>query len=141
MSASKAIEHEKLLADKYKIVFDLWKSENSIKTSKLQVLLATNSILVSAFFLAGQSIWIALVGFVFSLVWIMSIGRTVSYQQHWKSMLEDIRTQYSSNPIFQIHSTKAKVAFWGKVPSKYYLLGTPIGATIAWLITLIIKIF
>ena len=140
MSESKSVENEKLIVDKYKIVFDLWKSENSIKTSKLQVLLATNAILVSAFFLAAQSIWIALVGFIFSLVWILSIGRTISYQQHWKSLLEEIRKDYSGNPLFQIHSVKAKVAVWGKVPSKYYLLGTPIGATIAWLITIIVMV-
>ncbi|MCK5627870.1 hypothetical protein KAI12_00245 [Candidatus Bathyarchaeota archaeon] len=139
MNESTAVRDEKLVVDKYKIVFDLWKSENSIKTSKLQVLLATNAILVSAFFLTEQSIWIALVGFIFSFVWILSIGRTIGYQQHWKSMLEDIRKKDPNNQLFQIHSAKAKVPIWGRVPSKYYLLGTPIATTIAWLIAFIIN--
>ena len=40
---------EKLAIDEYKLILDLWKSESPIKTNKLQVLLATNSILVTAF--------------------------------------------------------------------------------------------
>ncbi|MFZ3059965.1 MAG: hypothetical protein WA102_09550 [Candidatus Methanoperedens sp.] len=125
---------EQLTTDKYKLILDLWKSENSIKTSKLQVLLATNSILVSAFFLTGRSIWIAFVGFIFSIVWILSIGRTISYQQHWHSLLEDIRKKYSSNIIFQIHSAEIKPSVWGRISSKYYLLGTPIATATGWLV-------
>ena len=137
---STMIETEEKPADEYRLVFDLWKSENSIKTTKLQVLLATNAILASAFFLSGQVIWIALVGSVFSTIWIFSIGRTISYQEHWQSLLEDIRKRYSSNHMFQIHSGKFKPAIWGRVPSKYYLLGTPIGAAICWLAVFIIKV-
>ena len=140
MIESSHLTDQTILVDKYKIVFDLWKSENSIKTSKLQVLLATNSILVSAFFLTSQSVWIALIGFVFSFVWILSIGRTVGYQQHWRLMLEEIRKKDLTNPLFQIQSVKAKVPIWGSVSSKYYLMGTPIGATIGWLVTFIVNI-
>jgi hypothetical protein len=127
---------ENLAIEKYKLIYDLWKSENSVKTNKLQVLLATNAILVSAFSLTGTrgSIWIAFVGFAFSTVWILSIGRTVSYQEHWQRQLEEIRKKYSSNTLFQIHSAPAKHAVWGRVPSKYYLLGTPIATAIGWLI-------
>lgn len=135
---------EEQLANEYRLAFDLWKSEKSIKTTKLQVLLATNAILVSAFFLSGHVIWIALVGSVFSAIWLFSIGRTISYQEHWKTLLEDIKNRYSSrfsgNMMFQIHSGKFKPAIWGRIPSKYYLLGTPIGAAICWLIVFIIKL-
>ena len=130
---------EKAAEDEYRLLLDLWKSENSIKTTKLQVLLATNAILASAFFLSGQVIWIALVGSIFSAIWLFSIGRTVSYQEHWQSMLENIRKNHSSNHMFQIHSTKFKPAIWGRIPSKYYLLGTPIGAAIVWLAVFILK--
>lgn len=126
-------DEEKLAIEKYKLLFDLWKSENPIKTNKLQVLIATNSILVSVFFLMKHTIWIPLVGFAFSLIWIFSIGRTVSYQHHWYSQMENLRKKYSGNIVFQIHSVKAKSPIWGRVPSRYYLLGTPFATTISWL--------
>lgn len=135
-----AESEEKLAMDEYRLIFDLWKSENSIKTNKLQVLLATNSILVSAFFLTGHSFWIALVGSVFSFVWVLSIGRTVSYQEHWRALLEDIRKSYPNTHMFQIHSAEIKPAIWGRVPSKYYLLGTPIVAAVCWLIVFLIYV-
>ncbi|MGD0646054.1 MAG: hypothetical protein ABSA75_14205 [Candidatus Bathyarchaeia archaeon] len=132
------MDSEKIALNDYKLINDLWMSENSIKTNKLQVLLATNSILVSAFFIANHPVWIALVGSVFSMVWVLSIGRTVSYQERWQSLLEGIERQYPSAHVFQIHSEKPKAAIWGRVPSKYYLLGTPIGAAVCWLIVFII---
>jgi len=52
---------EQLAIEKYKLLFDLWMSGNPVKTSKLEMLMVTNSILVSAFFLAGQPSWLALV--------------------------------------------------------------------------------
>ena len=130
-------DDEKLAVDEYRLIFDLWKSENSIKTTKLQVLLATNAILVSAFFLSGRVIWIALAGFAFSMVWIFSIGRTISYQEHWQSLLEDMMKRYESTHMFQIHKVKIKPPIWGRIPSKYYLLGTPITAALCWLIVFI----
>lgn len=126
-------KEEQLAIEKYKLLYDLWKSENPIKTNKLQMLMATNSILVSVFFLTEHIFGIAFVGFFFSLVWVLSIGRTVSYQQHWRSQMEDLRQKYSDNPMFQIHSGKIKHAPWGRVSSRYYLLGTPIATAIAWL--------
>jgi hypothetical protein len=128
---------EQRAVEKYKLLFDLWMSENPVKTTKLQMLMATNSILVSAFFVVGQPIWIALVGFAFSMVWVFSIGRAVSFQHHWRTQMEDLRKQYSENPIFQIHSVKIKPPIWGSVSSKYYLLGTPLAASFAWLVVII----
>lgn len=124
---------EQLAIEKYKLLFDLWMAENPVKTNKLQMLMATNSILASAFFLAGNSIWIALVGFFFSLVWVLSIGRTVAYQRHWKVQMEEVRAKHSANPLFQIHSVKPRPSIWGRIPSRYYLLGTPIVTALAWL--------
>jgi len=124
---------ERIATEKYKLLFDLWMSENSVKTNKLQMLMATNAILVSALALAQRPVlWIALAGLVFSLVWVLSIGRTVSYQQHWATQMEELRRQHSSNAMFQIHSTKTRLPIWGRVSSKYYLLGTPIATSIAW---------
>jgi hypothetical protein len=125
---------EEIAIEKYKLLFELWTSENSVKTNKLQMLMATNAILVSALTLAQRPVlWIALAGFVFSLVWILSIGRTVGYQEHWKVLMDEIRKQYGSNALFQTHSTQTALPVWGRVSSKYYLIGTPIATTIAWL--------
>ena len=137
-----ALDREEQLAiEKYKLLFELWMSENPVKTSKLQMLIATNSILVSAFFLTGQTVWIALVGFFFSLVWTLSIGRTLSFQQHWRSQLEDVRTKYSDSTMFQVHSLKIRPAVWGRMPSKYYTLGTPIVTAIAWFAVILYSLF
>jgi hypothetical protein len=124
---------EQLAVDKYKLLFDLWMSENPIKTNKLQMLMATNSILVSVFFLTEDIFWIALVGFFFSLVWVFSIGRTVSFQHHWQSQMELLRQEYSGNIIFQTHSAKISPPAWGRVSSRYYLLGTPMATVVGWL--------
>jgi hypothetical protein len=123
---------EQLAVEKYKLLLELWMSENPVKTSKLEMLLAINSILVSAFFLANRTVWIALAGFFFSAIWVLSIGRTVSFQQHWRSQMEDLRREHSDNPLFQIHSVEIKPSIWGRVPSRYYLLGTPIALSIVW---------
>lgn len=132
---------EQLAIEKYKLLFDLWMSENPVKTTKLQVLMATNSILVSAFFLTEYTIWIALVGFVFSSVWVLSIGRTTSYQRHWRSQLEELRKEYSDNILFQIHKAKVKPTIWGRVSSKYYLVGTPIATAFSWLVVMLYMLF
>jgi len=124
---------EQLAVEKYKLLLELWMSENPVKTSKLEVLIATNSILVSAFFLANHTVWIALAGFFFSAIWILSIGRTLSFQQHWRSQMESLRKEYSDNAMFQIHSVEIRPSVWGRVPSKYYLLGAPIALSVAWL--------
>jgi hypothetical protein len=128
--------------EKYKILNDLWTAENSVKTNKLQMLMATNAILVSALALSNQPVvWIAVAGFVFSVVWIFSIGRTVVSQELWANQMKRLRTQFDHNPIFEIHDekhdTRKKGPFWGRISSKYYLLGTPIGTTIAWFAVII----
>ena len=128
---------EQLAVEKYKLLFELWMSENPIKTSKLHLLIITNSILVSASLLTGYIFWIALVGFLFSLIWVLSIGRTLSFQHHWESQMEDLRKKYSNNILFQIHRVEAKFPIWGRVSSRYYLLGTPIATAIAWLATML----
>ena len=134
-------EEKKLAVEEYKLLFKLWMSENPIKTNKLQVLMVTNSILVSSFFLVSNNFWIAVVGFIFSLVWILSIGRTVSYQHHWHSQMEKLRQEHNDNTLFQIHSVEITPIVWGRVSSKYYLVGTPIATAIAWLAVMLHVLF
>lgn len=135
-------QDEQRAIEKYRLLFDLWMSENSVKTNKLQMLMATNAILVSALSLTKEPVvWIASAGFVFSMVWVFSIGRTVGYQSGWFVQMEQIRQLHNTNAIFQIHNTKPKVPIWGRVPSKYYLLGTPLATTLAWLMVIIYALF
>jgi len=127
------VDEEELAVEKYRLFLNLWKSENPIKTIKFQMLMVTNALLVVGFFSTERSFWIPLVGFAFSFIWTLSIGRTVGYQHHWHSQLEDIRRTHPRNAIFQIHSARVSPPVWGRVSSKYYLLGTPALATISWL--------
>jgi hypothetical protein len=137
-----AHEQEELMAlEKYRLLLDLWKSENLNKTNQLLMLMATNSLLVLAFFLAEQTPWIALVGFLFSFVWILSLGHTVSLQNHWRAQMEILRERCAHYALFQIHSAEIRPSFWGKVSSRYYLLGTPIAITISWLAVLLYTLF
>jgi len=140
----KMIAHERdeqIAVEKYKMLLDLWKTEDLNKTNQLQMLMATNSLLVLAFFLTGQSSWIALVGFLFSFVWILSLGHTVYLQTHWRAEMEVLRERCAGNALFQIQSAELKPSVWGKVPSRYYLLGTPIVATVSWLVVLLYTLF
>ena len=63
----------------YKILLDLWSKENPIKTTKLQVLLVVNGLLVSAINVSGggftQKQWfVYLAGGVFNLIWTFLIA-------------------------------------------------------------------
>jgi hypothetical protein len=135
-------EQEELMAvEKYKLLLDLWESVNRNNTNQLQMLMATNSLLVLAFFLAGRTSWIALVACIFSLIWILSLGHTVSLQRNLWAQMEALRERCAHYALFQIHSAEARLSIWDKVPSQYYLLGTPIVATIAWLVVLLVALF
>lgn len=133
MEMSDKKKDEQISVEKYKLLFQLWSSENPVKTGKLQTLMLVNSILLPAFLLTGGSIWIAFVGFLFSAVWILSLGRTMNFQSHWLSQMEELRKQHMENPLFHIHSKEKKFTIWGRVPSKYFLMGSCTASTIAWL--------
>jgi hypothetical protein len=132
----------------YKQLMNLWVKENTIKTSKLQTLLLTNALL-----LIGVSIhngfvaknWpIYLGGTVACLIWLFSIGRTVLFQKKWQSRMTQIATQYPNDIRFQIHRDSKDsenlsnlLLLIGRIPSKYYLIGTPLIFVIAWFIALL----
>lgn len=126
-------ESERVATEKYKLLFQLWTCENPVKTGKLQTLMLVNSILVPAFVLTKESFSIAVVGFLFSTIWIFSLGRTLNFQNHWLYQMEELRRQHPNNPILGIHSRDKKFNIWGKIPSRYFLLGSAVGSAIAWL--------
>ena len=132
----------------FAMLLDLWKSENPIKTTKLQVLLAVNGILLSVAQLNGglvsENLPIFLAGFVLCLVWTLSIGRTCLFQKAWKIKMINIAKGHDGDPRFHILETddaKRAAPFWlrafGGVSSKYYLLASPFVFAIGWLVVTI----
>lgn len=134
----------------FKQLVDLWGKENPIKTNKLQVLLVVNSLLLTAVNISGgfrQQNWpLYLGGAIFSLVWILSIGRTSLFQDIWQIKIERLSAKYPDDQRFQIlkydqedlKSVPAFLRFAGFVPSKYYLIGAPFIFCIIWTVLLLL---
>jgi hypothetical protein len=129
----------------YAQLLALWMQENPIKTTKLQVLLAVNGGLASIvpFMPAAWTDrgFVYLVGAVLSGVWLLSIGRTVLYQQLWSKKLAALEASHPNDPRFAItnvDAVEAQAAPWlralGGVSSKYYLLGAPLAFALGWLL-------
>ena len=138
------IEHD---FETYKLLLNLWQSENPIKTNKLQVLLAVNGLLVSAVSLSGgfgPELWYVYVaGAVFSLIWTFSIGRTSFFQDLWQARLLELQKRYPGDSRFSVldnarYRSQARllVRVFGAVPSRWYLLVSPFAFAIIWLVVL-----
>jgi len=131
----------------YRCLLDLWSRENPIKTTKLQVLLAVNALLVSAVNLAGGTWYIYVAGAVFSLIALLSIGRTALFQDVWQIKLGDLRHRYPDDPRFSIlesaetqRRARPMIRTFGAVSSRWYLLLSPLGFALAWLLILAISL-
>ena len=127
----------------YRTYVNLWAGENPVKTSKFQVLLIVNALLVCALQVSGgfsRSAWpVFLVGGVFSFIWVLSIGRTSIFQKIWQLKAKRIATAYEDDPRFQVFDTRTEVKntpawlrFLGSVSSRSYLLGVPLLFTLIW---------
>jgi hypothetical protein len=137
----------------YKAYVDLWAAENQIKTNKMQVLLLINGLLVAAlqvtggFHIANWPLFMA--GSVFCAIWVMSIGRTSLFQKVWQAKARELANTYAGDNRFQLLDTNAAelaaprwLRFLGAVPSRFYLLGTPVVFSLAWaggLVYIIVK--
>ncbi len=135
----------------YRLLLDLWAQENPTKTNKLQVLLAVNAILVSAASVSdgvGRSDWpIFVAGLVFSLIWTFSIGRTSLYQSLWQAKLRELGKRYPDDPRFRViettgyrHAAPGLLRFFGGVSSKWYLMFSPFGFALTWLVILLVTV-
>lgn len=136
--------------EQYKVLLNLWSSENPIKTTKLQVLLAVNALLASVVSfkdpVVSRDLWLVyLAGVVVSLVWTFSIGRTALFQEVWQMKLARLASQFPDDPRFSILETRAEraqVSGWlrlfGAVPSRWYLLFTPPAFAAAWAMILVL---
>jgi len=138
--------------ESYKQLLDLWARENPIKTNKLQVLLVVNGLLLSAVSVSGgfaQRNWpIYLGGAVFSLVWVLSIGRTSLFQKIWQVKINELARKYKDDDRFHIHDktphiqkTPKFLRIVGGVSSKYYLIGAPFVFCISWLCLFVYFLF
>jgi len=130
--------------ESYKLLLNLWQSENPIKTNKLQVLLAVNALLVSAVQVSGgfarENWFLYLTGAVFSFIWTFSIGRTSLFQDAWQVKMRALQNRYPHDSRFSILQTAAaiKQARWwvrlfGGIPSRWYLMFSPFVFALAWL--------
>ena len=128
----------------YRQLVDLWARENPIKTSKLQMVLVVNGLLLTAVSINGGFVaqnWpIYLGGTLLCLVWVLSIGRTLLFQKIWQVKISDLAGKYPDDSKFQIHQYKEHMKrvprllqIVGGVPSKYYTIGTPFVFGVGWL--------
>lgn len=135
----------------YRCLLELWSRENPIKTTKLQVLLAVNALLVSAVNIAGgitASRWyVFATGALFSAIWMFSIGRTSLFQDIWQVKLMDLRSRHPNDLRFSIldteqarRRTRPMLQLFGGISSKWYLLFSPLALALAWLIVLIVSL-
>jgi hypothetical protein len=137
----------------YRMAMDLWSKENPIKTSKLQVLLVVNGLLVSAINVSGGGFtpgkWsVYLAGAIFSLIWTFSIGRTSLFQEAWQMKLDALQRVHPDDPRFAVHKTRdererapAFLRYAGMVPSKWYLVYSPFAFALIWLVILVATVF
>lgn len=128
---------EKIAIEKYKLLLELWRSENPIKTAKLQGIMIINSILVPSYVITKHSIFISIIGFIVSFFWLFSLGRTIAFQHHWKTQIEDIYRQYPDNPLFDILFRDRRFTFLEKVKARYILFGAIWISVAGWLVLLI----
>ncbi|HEV8615960.1 MAG TPA: hypothetical protein VGU22_10765 [Methylomirabilota bacterium] len=135
----------------YKALLDLWSRENPIKTTKLQMLLAVNALLVSVVnFTSTTAVprwYLYLAGGVFSLIWMFSIGRTSLFQDVWQIKIADLRRRHPNDPRFAALETddalrraRPLLRLFGAIPSKWYLLFSPFLFAVGWLVALVVAL-
>ncbi len=133
----------------YKSLLDLWSKENPIKTTKLQVLLAVNALLVAAVSASGGGFtagkwYVYAAGAAFSLIWTFSIGRTSRFQATWQVKLQELHEKYPGDSRFSVLETAAADArvspmlrLFGAIPSRWYLLFSPLILALTWATVLV----
>jgi hypothetical protein len=138
--------------ESYKTVLDLWSNENPIKTTKLQVLLAVNALLISVAGISDRGLtadkWpVYVAGAIFSAVWTFSIGRTALFQEAWSQKLEAFANRFPEDDRFRLHQTKAErssapkaLRLLGGVSSKWYLTFSPLALTTTWVVILAVTL-
>ena len=80
---------------------------------------------------------------VFCFIWTFSIGRTSLFQDVWQMKIAALRARHPDDGRFAVLETTAErrrvpglLRTLGGVPSKWYLLFSPLVFGIAWLVIL-----
>jgi hypothetical protein len=135
--------------DSYLLLVGLWAGENPLKTAKFLALLGVNALLVTGLSLAGGLIpenWpLCLAGAGFSLLLVLSLGRTVLFQEAWRMKIRGLAARNPGDERFQVLETAGErerapvlVRMLGSVPSGYYLLGAPVLLFLCWATALVL---
>jgi hypothetical protein len=125
----------------YEMLIDLWISENDTKTNKLQMLALVNSILFTGFVFVDEpagKLVSALIGLVFSVLWVFSIGNTLSHQKEWQRQIRELEQRFPQSFNIFTRVNRREFPIYGRVASVPILIGVPVFATLAWLIALIL---
>lgn len=129
---------------RYRHLLELWSRENAIKTQKLQFFLLTNALLTISYVLTPSEPpaggLICLVGATLSLIWTLSLGRTIRFQKRWQELLYYLSERYQTDSRFQVLTSREPVTplpfllrLTGSLSSKYYLIGGPLLGIFFWL--------
>jgi len=136
-------EREKNQIEAWKVLVDLWKSENAVKTSKLMMFFAVQSLFVVAFSMRTGFDWVVpVLALLFSVLWFFCIGRTVACQKHWKKKADGLFSKFSEESkeaygIFPTPLDELLFPIYGRMPATYILLFPPVLTFVIWLIILV----
>jgi hypothetical protein len=133
-------------SEKIKMYFEVWTTENNVKTNKLMIFFVVQTILATTFNYTTKVIWITpVIGIIFSFIWFFCIGRTVAFQKIWKKKIENI-AQNSNDPniktfaFFPTREEEFDMPFYGKMPSVFITLLPPSIMTFLWSLVLVYKL-
>ena len=121
-----------------KVAYQLWSQDNLIGNQKLAMYLAVQSILVLALAREpGAHGVVSGFGVVLSLVWFLSIGRTVEFRDVWQEKIHSLLEGLGDGPKsdFRMYPSADRVkqiAFYGRLSSKYVLLGPTVAGFVFW---------
>jgi hypothetical protein len=136
-------KYEKNQVEVWKVLIDLWESENSVKTNKLMMFFAVQSLFTVAFNINSSFNWVVpFLAVLFSLFCFFCIGRTIAFQKHWKKKANNLFTNFSESlkeiyDFFPKPVDKLSFPFYGKMPAIIILLAPPLITSVIWLIILI----
>jgi len=113
--------------ERAKLLFSLWTEENSVVSQKTNLFVATEAILVAAVVTSPSLGWlVTLVGLAVSANWLLSVGRTLRYRDHWRRLLSQ------EGEVAMFPPAARTVLGW--LPSRLALLSLPLAGVLMWLL-------
>lgn len=129
-------------AELAKTIYEMWRHENDIANQKIAIYFTALAILIVA--LPNAPLVTPIVGLSLSLFWLVSIGRTVAFRIFWKAKVDELKGPSDSLPseyiLLPTPEDEKNMPWYGRVPSKIVLMGTPSIGILFWLILLLISL-